>query len=40
VHIRLWWQNLKEGDHMDDSGVDGKIILKWIFEKWFGIWSG
>ena len=22
--------------HLKDPGVDGRIILKWIFEKWFG----
>jgi hypothetical protein len=25
--------NLREGDHLEDSGVDGMVILKWIFEK-------
>jgi hypothetical protein len=25
---------LKEGDHLKGRGVYGKIILKWIFEKW------
>jgi hypothetical protein len=25
-----------EEDHLEDSGVDGRTILKWILEKWFG----
>ena len=26
---------------MDDSGVDGRIIISWIFRKWdVGVWTG
>jgi hypothetical protein len=29
----LWWGNLRERDYMEDPGVDGRIILIWIFKK-------
>ena len=31
LHIGFWW-----GNHLEDPSVDGRIILKWILEKWGG----
>jgi hypothetical protein len=31
---RVWWGNLREGDHWGDPGIDWRIILGWIFGKW------
>jgi hypothetical protein len=36
VHIRFWWGDLRERDHLEDLGVDVRIILKLIFTKWHG----
>jgi len=28
-------------DHLEGPGVDGRIILRWIFRKWdVGVWTG
>ena len=41
VHTGFWWENLKGGGHFEDAGIDGRIILRWIFRKWVvGAWTG
>jgi hypothetical protein len=25
---------MRERDHLGDPGVDGRILLRWIFRKW------
>jgi len=33
MHTTFWSEDLKRRDHLDDLGVDGKIILEWILGK-------
>ena len=38
---RFWWGHQRERDRLEDSGVDEKIILRWIIRKWdVGAWTG
>ena len=36
AYIGFCWGNPRKKDHLEDVGVDGRIILKWIFRKWNG----
>ena len=41
MYTGFWWGNLRESDHhVEDPGVDGRVILRWIFGKWdVGVWT-
>jgi len=33
--------NLRERDHLEDPGKDGRIIVRWIFKNWDVVaWTG
>jgi hypothetical protein len=32
-HTQFYMENLDERDHLEDRGLDGKVILKFIFKK-------
>ena len=34
VYTGFWWGNLRGGYHLQDPGVDVRIILKLIFREW------
>ena len=41
VVYRVLMGDLRERDHLEDPDVDVRIILRWIFRKWFvGVWTG
>ena len=39
MHGGFWWGDVRKRDHLEDVGVDKRIILKWIFKEWDGVIS-
>ena len=40
AYTGFWLGNLREKEHLEDPDLDGRIVLKWIFRKWNGAWTG
>jgi len=41
TYTGFWWENLREREHLENPGVDGRIILRWILRKSdVGAWTG
>ena len=36
LHRGCWCVGVKEGDSLEDLGVDGRMIRKWILNKYDG----
>jgi hypothetical protein len=40
VYTWFWCGNVRERNDSEDPGLDGRIILSWIFRKWdVGAWT-
>ena len=38
----FWWGNLRERDHLEDPGIKGRVILRYVYlqEVGCGAWTG
>ena len=41
MYTGFWWGYLREGEHLEDRGIDERVIIRWVFKKWdLGVWTG
>jgi hypothetical protein len=40
VNTGFWWGNLREKDHLEDPGINERIISRWIFSMLDMGWHG
>lgn len=41
MHTRFWWGKFEETDHLENLGLNERIILKSVLEIWnIKAWSG
>ena len=33
MYTGFWWGKLRSRAHLENPGVDGRIILRWIFQE-------
>jgi hypothetical protein len=36
MYTGFWWGKLRDRHHLENQGIDGRLILRWIFRKWEG----
>ena len=34
MYSGFWWGNLNDGDHLEETDLDGRIIVKLSFKEW------
>jgi hypothetical protein len=38
MYIGYWWESQRERDHWEDQDISGWTILKWLLERWNGVY--
>jgi len=36
MHTEFRWGNMREMNYLEDPGIDGSVISKYIFREWDG----